>query len=159
MRIQLLFILLFSAVFSYGQVKLGEVVRKTKQNVNTVKDKKEKVENTVDPVVGTSPSQDTTKKQEPVKTDEKKTDNLAIGDEGDEKKNEKGGKVKQSKEFIKDSNKGSSTTTTPPKNGGSLVDPNSQKKNIAIEDEGAEDEKKKDKSKPKSSDNNSITPK
>lgn len=142
----------------FAQAKLGDFIHKSKNNVNNVKNKVDKVDNTAEKT-GIDPGQDTTRKQTNTTKDEdkKKTDNLAIGDDGDEDK-KKDNKTKQTKEFIKDS-KTPNSGTTPPPGGGSLVNPDSQKKNIAIGDEGAEDDKVKNKEKSNSTQNNSVTPK
>ncbi|MCC7301647.1 MAG: hypothetical protein IT233_03300 [Bacteroidia bacterium] len=154
-------LLVFLSFSAFSQVKFGDVIRDTKTKVNTVKNTKQKVDPIVEKKEETpqeTPQDTTKKKNDPVKTDGQKTDNLAIGEEGDEKnKDGKGGKVKQSKEFIKDSKGSPNGTTTPPPSG-NLVDPNSQKKSMAIGDEGAEDEKKKG-NKSKSTDNNTVNPK
>jgi hypothetical protein len=103
------------------------------------------------------PDTDTTKKNvSTAPQDTVKKDKFAIGDEGSDDKKQDGKKVKQTKNFVKDS-KNNNTGTTPNGNG-NLVDPNSTKKNIAIGEEGSDDgNTKKDNSPRNNNVNNGTT--
>lgn len=132
---------------SMAQAKLGGIIGNIKKG-NQIKNEVKTSLNDIKPDTDTTKKNVSTTPQDTVKKDK-----FAIGDEGSDDKNQKGNKVKQTKNFVKDSKNNNSGINTGGNN--NLVDPNSTKKNIAIGEEGSDDGNQKKDNSPR---NNNVSP-